>query len=227
MKIVLTGHLGFVGGNLKPYLEQKGHTVIGLDIKEGQDILTCDLPECDAVIHLAAKTGVRASLDSPHEYWKVNVDGTRRVLLHYSNKRVLVASSSSQYEPHLNPYAATKHVMEKIPHDNVCWMRFHTVYGADTGRDMFFDRLRNGTLEYVTDHERDFVHVDDVCEAVNILLNNDFTGPVDIGTGISIKISDICTTLPVRTYNPHERKRTCADMHIMNSFGFRPRFFLL
>lgn len=223
MKIVLTGHLGFVGKTLKPYLEQKGHTVVGIDIKDGNDIMFCTFPDCDLVIHLAAKTGVTQSLGIPAVYWNTNVNGTRRLLEHYHNTRVLVASSSSQYEPYLNPYAASKHVMEKIPHDNVCWMRFHTVYGTDTERDMFFDKLKNGTLEYITNHERDFIHIDDVCDAINILVNNDYTGPVDIGTGQPVRMIDICPNLPVKLDTPYERTRTCADTHIMNSFGFKPQ----
>lgn len=223
MIIVLTGHCGFIGRNLKTYLEKLNHTVIGLDKKEGQDILDCPLPNCDIVIHLAAETGVTQSLSRPHDYWKVNVDGTRRILLHYKDKRILAASSSSQYEPYLNPYAATKHIMEKIPHNNVCWMRFHTVYGRDTGRDMFFDKLRKNTVTYVTDHERDFIHIDDVCDAVYILLNNGYIGPVDIGTGNLTKISNIRPDLPVNTNTPNERKRTCADTRLMESFGFKPK----
>lgn len=223
MKIVLTGHLGFVGSSLKLYLENKDHTVYGLDIKNNQDILTCDLPDCDTVIHLAALTGVLPSLLNPEEYWNTNVNGTRRVLSHYSNIRTLVASSSSQYEPYLNPYAASKHTMETIPHTNVCWMRFHTVYGPTVRKDMFLDKLQKGTLKYVTDHQRDFIHIDDLCDAIDILLNNDYTGPVDIGTGITTKISSICPTLPIVTDTPYERTSTCADTKIMTELGFRPK----
>ena len=53
MKILLTGHMGFIGSHLRDYLSterviQDGvlefkHTVIGLDLKNQQDLLTCDL----------------------------------------------------------------------------------------------------------------------------------------------------------------------------------------
>jgi len=218
--ILITGNEGFIGSNLERYLVGKDYVVTGLDIKSGNNILTCKLPDCELVIHLAGIGGVRESLADPAKYWENNVEGTRRILDHYKNVRVLVASSSSQYEPHLNPYAASKHTIESIPHDNCVFMRFHTVYGSTPRSGMFFDKLINGTLEYVTEHSRDFVHVDDVCSAIETLMNCNFTGPVDIGTGQSIKISDICPNLPVKKDTVGERTHTCADTSIIKSLGF-------
>ena len=223
MKTVLvTGHLGFIGKCLTKVLEQQ-YNVVGLDIKEGNDILLCNLPECDFVIHLAALSGVRQSINNPEKYWQVNVEGTRRILNHYKSKRVLVASSSSQYEPHLNPYAASKHVMEFIPHDNVCFMRLHTVYSSVPRENMFFHKLLNGTLEYVTNHERDFIHVDDVCAAFELLLDHGFVGSLDVGTGISIKINTVAPHLPIVLHTPNERQKTKANTRKMSFFGFKPK----
>lgn len=219
--VLITGHLGFVGKALTKQLKEK-YNVIGLDRKNGNDILFCDLPDCDIVVHLAARTGVRESLLDHKDYWQVNVDGSKRILSHYHDKRVLVASSSSQYEPHLNPYAASKHIMETIPHDNVCWMRFHTIYSSEPRSGMFFDKLFNRELEYVTDHERDFIHVDDICKAIELLLEHSFTGPLDVGTGKTIKISDICPTLPIKNNTKYERTKTKADITTLSSFGFVP-----
>lgn len=220
MKIVITGHEGFIGSNLTKYLSNLGHNIIGLDIKSGNNILTCDLPDCDTVIHLAGIGGVRESLNDPAKYWLNNVEGTRRILEYYSDIRVLVAGSSSQYEPHLNPYAASKHIIESIPHNNVCFMRLHTVYGSNPRKGMFFDKLINGTLEYVTDHQRDFIHVDDVCRAIELLINADYKGAIDVGTGSSIKISDIRKDLPIKSVASAERKITCADITVLQSLGF-------
>jgi nucleoside-diphosphate-sugar epimerase len=220
--VVLTGHLGFIGKSLKTVLEQK-YNVVGLDIKEGNDILVCDLPEGDYVIHLAALSGVRQSINSPEQYWRVNVEGTRRILDHYKSKRVLVASSSSQYEPHLNPYAASKHTMEFIPHNNVCFMRLHTVYSSIPRENMFFHKLLNGTLEYVTTHKRDFIHIDDICDAFDLLLDHSYVGSLDVGTGISIDINTVAPQLPIKLDTPNERQETKANTLKMSSFGFKPK----
>jgi UDP-glucuronate 4-epimerase len=220
--VLITGHLGFIGKNLKTVLEQK-YNVVGLDLKEGNDILVCDLPDCDYVVHLAAVSGVRQSISDPEKYWRVNVEGTRRILEHYKSKRVLVASSSSQYEPHLNPYAASKHAMEFIPHNNVCFMRLHTVYSSVPRENMFFHKLLNGSLEYVTTHKRDFIHIDDICDAFDLLLDHSYVGSLDVGTGISITINNIAPQLPIKLDTPNERQETKANTRKMSFFGFKPK----
>jgi nucleoside-diphosphate-sugar epimerase len=221
--VLITGHLGFIGSNLKSHLEKLNYTVLGVDLKSSQDILTCNFPECDVVIHLAGIGGVRESVDDPAKYWINNVEGTKRVLNFYKNIRVIVAGSSSQYEPHLNPYAATKHIIEKIPHQQACFMRLHTVYSSTPRANMFFDKLINGTLTYVTDHERDFIHIDDVCDAITLLINSNIVGPIDVGTGVSIKIKDIRPDLPINHNTTLERKKTLADTSLMKSLGFSPK----
>lgn len=220
--VLITGHLGFIGKNLKTVLEQK-YNVVGLDLKEGNDILVCDLPDCDYVVHLAAVSGVRQSISDPEKYWRVNVEGTRRILEHYKSKRVLAASSSSQYEPHLNPYAASKHAMEFIPHNNVCFMRLHTVYSSVPRENMFFHKLLNGSLEYVTTHKRDFIHIDDICDAFDLLLDHSYVGSLDVGTGISITINNIAPQLPIKLDTPNERQETKANTRKMSFFGFKPK----
>jgi UDP-glucuronate 4-epimerase len=223
MKILITGNEGFIGSNLESYLKNLGYIVTGLDIKSGNDILFCDLPDCDLVVHLAGIGGVRESLADPAKYWQNNVSGTQRILDHYKDIRVLVAGSSSQYEPHLNPYAASKHIIEHIPHTNVVFMRLHTVYSSNPRKGMFFDKLINKNLEYVTTHYRDFIHVDDVCSAIDILIKSNYTGSIDIGTGLNVKISNICPTLPIRIDTIGERASTCADITLIKSLGFNPK----
>lgn len=224
MKIVVTGSAGFIGSELCKVLKRRAHEVIELDIKEGNDILTCKLPEAQYVIHLAANAGVLPSIEDPKKYWMNNVEGTKRILSHYHNSRVLVAGSSSQYEPHLNPYAASKHVIESIPHSNVCFMRFHTVYSNPARPGMFFDKLQRGVLDFVTDHERDFIHISDVVEAIHLLLHTTYKGPIDIGTGQTVRVSSIAPHLPVKEGQPYERARTCAkeeDLAYLRSIGWK------
>lgn len=223
MKIFITGHKGFIGTQLCKFL--KDYEVIGCDIKDGKeyDILTCELPDADMVIHLAGIGGVRESMDDPKRYWYNNVEGTKRILERYKNVRVLVAGSSSQYEPHLNPYAASKNIIEYIPHPNVCFMRFHTVYGDVPRANMFFDKLLNDNLEYVTNHERDFIHIDDLCEAIGLIMCSKITGAIDVGTGTCIKISNIRPDLPIRLNTPGERQKTLAKPKELFLMGFKPK----
>jgi len=225
MRILITGHQGFIGTALWKSLYRE-HDLEGIDIKSGKDILTADLPEVDLVVHLAGIGGVRESLANPKKYWENNVEGTKRILEHYQNVRVLVASSSSQYEPYLNPYAASKHLIESIPHPNVCFLRFHTVYSDAARTGMFFDKLFAGTVEYVTEHERDFIHLDDMVVALNTIINNKHIHHTfDIGTGTTICIKDIIhwKEMPVKTETIGERQKTRANLSFLTKVtGWKP-----
>lgn len=227
MKVLLTGHKGFIGSKLKLRLEKLNFEVVGVDLQDGNDLLTCKLPnDVDFVIHLAGKSGVRQSMNDPGGYWVHNVEASRRLFQKYHNVKVLYASSSSQYEPHLNPYAASKHIVEKIAsfYPMTLGMRFHTVYDDNPREGMFFDKLKKGTLEYVTNHTRDFIHMEDCLDAIELLIfNPEITGTIDVGTGHSVRIKDLAPNLPVKVFTPNERKDTLADITKLKKLGFTPK----
>ena len=51
-RILITGHKGFIGSNLYNFLNTSEYDLIGLDIVDGDDLLTCKLPDnIDCVIH--------------------------------------------------------------------------------------------------------------------------------------------------------------------------------
>jgi len=232
MRIMLTGHRGFIGSALLNRLK-KNNQIIGFDVKDGmdQDLLHCEFKEeFDLIIHLAGRSGVRESLQDPASYWMNNVEVSRRLFERYEGTRILYASSSSAYEPDLNPYAASKFIMEELAERynaaNMLGMRFHTVYSDSCPREnMFFNRLRNGTLEYTTTHYRDFIHLEDVLDAIEILIKNPHVqGYVDIGTGHPVRIQDLAPDLPVRLNTPGERSWTCANTKKMIALGWKPKY---
>ncbi len=112
-----------------------------------------DRNEIDTVIHLAARAGVRPSIQNPSLYQDINIKGTLNLLelsAHYDVKNFVFASSSSVYgvnekipfseedtvENTISPYAASKRACEVFCHTYhhlygipmVC-LRFFTVYG--------------------------------------------------------------------------------------------------
>jgi nucleoside-diphosphate-sugar epimerase len=234
---MLTGHRGFIGSALLDRLK-KENSVVGFDLQDGwdrdhlnnsQDLVSCEFKEeFDLIVHLAGKSGVRESLADPAAYWNNNVEASRRIFERYPNTRVLYASSSSAYEPDLNPYAASKYVLEELAerYPNTLGMRFHTVYSDNCPRDnMFFNKLLNGKLEYTTRHYRDFIHLEDVLDAIEILIHKPHVkGIVDIGTGQPIRIQDLAPDLPVRLNTPGEREWTCANTEKMKALGFKPKY---
>ena len=44
MRVLLTGHKGFIGTKLKQRLEKLQFKVIGIDKQDGNDLIDCDLP---------------------------------------------------------------------------------------------------------------------------------------------------------------------------------------
>ena len=103
----------------------------------------------DQIIHLAARAGVRPSLQEPALYQRVNVEGTVNVLEAArlnGVKKVTIASSSSVYGVNskvpfsesdpifraISPYAASKLACEALGHV------YHHVYGMDVVMLRFF-----------------------------------------------------------------------------------------
>jgi nucleoside-diphosphate-sugar epimerase len=92
---------------------------------------------------------------------------------------------------------------------------------------MFFDKLFNGTLEYVTQHYRDFVHINDICDAIEILIKRKHVnGIVDIGSGDPVRVQDLAPGLPIRLNTPHERLSTCANLEKMKTLVYKPKYMI-
>ncbi|MEO8205971.1 MAG: NAD-dependent epimerase/dehydratase family protein, partial [Chthoniobacterales bacterium] len=182
MKILVTGGAGFIGSHLVRKLLSKGQDVTILDdfndfydpeIKR-QNVLSfegkvnvvegniCDKEivnqtftagNFDAVVHLAARAGVRPSIQHPQLYIDTNIGGTFNLLEAAKNSgcaRFVFGSSSSVYglatvvpfseelplPQTLSPYAATKLAGEQLCGNyaylhglRVVCLRFFTVYG--------------------------------------------------------------------------------------------------
>jgi UDP-glucuronate 4-epimerase len=114
----------------------------------------------DQVIHLAARAGVRPSLEQPALYQRVNVEGTANILEAARKsgvKKIIIASSSSVYGVNskvpfsesdpvvtaISPYATSKlaceslgHVYHRIYKMDVTMLRFFTVYGPRQRPDL-------------------------------------------------------------------------------------------
>ena len=201
MRILVTGGAGFIGSHVAGRLVAEGHRVaiiddfndyydpsikranlmpIGaaVDLYEG-DIRDRDFVEgvvgvgkFDAVIHLAARAGVRPSVQNPKLYIDTNISGTHHLLEAAHRQgidRFLFASSSSVYglakkvpfsedlplSQTLSPYAATKlageHLCGNYAHlygMRVVCLRFFTVYGPGQRPDLaihkFTDSIHRG-----------------------------------------------------------------------------------
>ncbi len=119
----------------------------------------------DHVVHLAAKAGVRPSLEDPIAYQRVNGEGTLNVLeaaRRTGCKKLCLASSSSVYGNNktvpfketdvvdfaISPYAATKKANEVMAHVyhaiyglDIFMLRFFTVYGPKQRPDLAINKF--------------------------------------------------------------------------------------
>ncbi|MAG48518.1 hypothetical protein CMO86_02230 [Candidatus Woesearchaeota archaeon] len=234
MNILLTGSEGFIGSNLKLHLENNiDANIHGIDLKFGDDLQTCLLPEnIDLVIHLAGLSGVRQSLDNPTNYWKQNVIVSQRIFDTYKDSKIMYASSSTAKEPWRNPYAFSKFSVEQLAPEKTLGMRFTTTYGPNAREQMLIPSIIRNDVSYINiDHSRDFIHVDDLCSAIIMLIDKNEYGVIDIGTGISHKLTDIMShydlTYDNRIGTEIERLDNKADIENLTKYGWSAKYNLI
>jgi len=146
----------------------------------------------DAVINLAARAGVRQSLEVPHVYYDTNVMGTINLLELCKDRGIdkfVQASTSSLYgegkrpfresqntDRCLSPYAASKKAAESLCYAyhylyglDITVLRYFTVYGPAGRPDMSVFRFVKWIAEGEPvqlygdgSQERDFTYVDDI-----------------------------------------------------------------
>ena len=125
---LVTGAAGFIGSRVSEMLIEQGHTITGVDnLNDAYDVRMKEyrlrrlqalpgftfhkldisdraalekLPAFDAVINLAARAGVRASVENPWVFYETNVIGTLNLLELCKQKNIpkfILASTSSIY----------------------------------------------------------------------------------------------------------------------------------
>ncbi len=186
--ILVTGCAGFIGSHVCNLLLSKGYQVIGVDnfdpfyprsVKESNlskfkanpafKFYEADITrpldavkenDISAVIHLAAKAGVRPSIEDPAGYLQTNIVGTQKVhefMLAKGITKLVFASSSSVYgnnkktpfheddpvDNPISPYAFTKKAGELMNYTfhhlyniDIINLRFFTVYGPGQRPDL-------------------------------------------------------------------------------------------
>lgn len=178
---------------LKPLLAHEGFRFLEIDIENGEalDKVFAD-HSFDAVVNLAARAGVRASIESPHIYMRTNTVATLNLLecmQKHGVPKFVIASTSSLYaglpmpfvedapvtRP-ISPYAATKLAAESLAHVwhhlygiDVSVLRYFTVYGPAGRPDMApfrfceWIRRKEPIILYGDGNQtRDFTYIDDI-----------------------------------------------------------------
>ncbi len=192
---LVTGAAGFIASRVSEYLINDGHTVIGVDnMNDAYDVRMKEYRLCklqtlpgftfhkldiseksiieqfkkvkfEGIINLAARAGVRSSVENPWVYLESNVTGTLNMLelcRQTGTQKFLLASTSSIYgenppyptpetassDKPLQPYAASKKGAEALAHAyhylhdiDVSVVRYFTVYGPAGRPDLALFRF--------------------------------------------------------------------------------------
>ena len=184
MNNLVIGGKGFIGNYL---LNELGIETRFLDLKLGYDAIE-ELPSMfpvDVIYHLGAH--LQPADDKDIELHRAVHDYCQR-----TGAYLVYTSSAAIYNP-TNLYAVQKLygeiVLRDIPHT---FLRLFNVYGE--GGNGIVDKIkRNEDFKINGDgkQRRDFVHVNDVVNALLIAGNNKIRGTFDIGTSKSISVNEL------------------------------------
>lgn len=210
MKILITGVHGFVGSNLVTALK-KEHTIYGLDIiapeKDGvvktyswDDLDAGNVPDVDAIVHLAGKAHDTKNQSATEVYFKVNTGLTQKIfdyfLAHEGIKKFVFFSTAKAAADKVEgvltedvvpapvgPYgeskiAAEKYIQEHMPADKRVYIfRPCMIHGPGNkgNLNLLYNVVRKGIPWPLGafENRRTFTSVENICFAVNGVLTKD------------------------------------------------------
>lgn len=165
-RILCTGHKGFIGSHLTPRLKDW----VGVDLKDGQNLLTCELPKnIHLIYHLAAQSSVEASWHDPlHDLDNIRI--TARLAHAYPKAKIVYVNSCASSSFSSSPYAFSKGTSEVYLycfHKKNISLVLPNIYGPGSKSVVdLFKGQKSVTIYGKGDHTRTYVHVADVVDAL-------------------------------------------------------------
>lgn len=212
MKILLTGSDGYIATNLKARFPQ--HTYVCVDRKCGLEVLEySNFSSIEAIIHLAAQSTITKCDINPELTIQDNISGCLHLFSNAAKNKipVIFASSQAVKSPADSLYAKTKFIGEELSGTfnsigaQITSFRFANVYGGQNfleGSDSviakFIRNIQNKEKLVIFgdgSQRRDFIHVNDICDALEKALHIKYKGVLELGTGKSISIKEIALSL--------------------------------
>ena len=223
MRIAVTGSGGFIGSHLVPKLIERNYEVVEISRNKGYDISIwdnlSDLPQCDVIVHLAAKTFVPDSFDNPREFYAFNTQATINALekariwkakviymssYFYGPPQYVPVDEKHPINPH-NPYAQTKYISEELCRGYsrdfnvpVIAFRLFNIYGPGQKGSFLIpeilEKIKTGSLILKDPRpKRDYIHVSDVVSAIIAAIGKSFDGfdALNLASGISVSVNEL------------------------------------
>jgi nucleoside-diphosphate-sugar epimerase len=258
MKILITGHMGFVG----KYFVRKyapNHYITGIDIKEGndcRDFFKNDDNHYDMIIHLAAIVGGRETIENNPLAVATDLaidSDMMQWALRTKPGRVIYFSSSAAYPIELqDKYGGRKLVENDIMLDNIRnpdltygWAKltgeyclrflqekgirvhvFRPFSGYGTDQDLSYpfpsfikranDLMNPFDIWGDGNQVRDFIHMQDIVDAVDEAIKQDIEGPVNLGSGIATSFNQLKEIVcGIKGYSPEVNHIDTAPVGVM------------
>lgn len=210
MKILLTGHKGFLGRHIYKILKSDGtHNVCGFDCDSSYDVfvemfydLKSNKEDYDLIVHCGALSNSQVTNNL---LWQLNYKASTEIADYckLTHTKLLFISSAAAIDPDV-PYGWSKHCAEfylsqTVERSNLCILRPFNIWDYDeSGKESpsIVYKILAGKLEKAYQGcLRDFVHVSDAANAVICVTNDWTTGVFDIGTAGETNIATLVNQL--------------------------------
>ena len=220
LKILVTGSAGFLGGHTCRYMQERGHTVTGIDIDKNIFEYGLQDEEFDVLFHFAAFVGGRKGIDSNLYRITKNIELDRQVIKWAESHvgKIIYPSSCAAYPKHLQTQHGTPmsedmvggetfdmYGMSKLAAE--CMLKFanikshimrpFTIYGPGQSMDYplpaIIHRAKQGECSVWGSgtQVRDWVHIDDALRVFEYLVHREEPIVLNIGTGIPLTFKEV------------------------------------
>lgn len=237
----------------KPYRDSRAYYG---DVGEKIDMLL-DIEDIEVVFHLAANTDVPLSVRDPLYDFKT-LQASLKVIDACSKRRIPICYLSSSFvygngerptkevEPFslTAPYGIVKNAVEnylefyhRVYGLSYAIVRPSTVYGPrQIGGAMadYIRRLKKGEQGIIYgDKTRDYLYVSDLIDALVLLMNKDYGGVFNVGTGKETSLTDLYSKIAnilgkennpkLEEGRPAEIEKQCLDSSKLRKLGWEPK----
>jgi len=235
MKILITGHNGFIGKNIAHYLQRQGHEVEGWEWQPG---ILPSTEGYDWCIHLGAISST--TYTDVNQILEQNFEFSVRLAQICENfgTNFQYASSASVYGPTTHftedqplqpqsPYAWSKYLFDRFINQfidefqiKIQGFRYFNVYGlgedhkgnqASPYTKFTKQAKEDGVIVLFEDSEnykRDFICVEDICKLHEKMLTTDTNGIFNVGTGTATSFETVANAIAKK----HNAAIQCVPM---------------
>lgn len=219
--ILVTGHKGFIGRNLKKYLEDQGNWVYGFDAVDGDPIELAEKVPWDKITEIYHQGAISNTTElDVLKVQRWNVQSSIQILEKSIEHKIPVKYASSgsvygnsmyshgtyDYNP-LNYYAVSKYTVDLWVKENcsrftapVTGYRYFNVYGADEKKSdfctspiyRFSEQAKNdGVIKIFKGSQNTYRDFVWVGDIIKIITTNTEIGIFDLGCSHSISFLDV------------------------------------